>query len=141
MMPPDMRFGVRVVLGTVVLLCALASSATGAEEVPVLAPGLHTQTLERRTGPSIGYAISVPPAYTRGTPVPLVLALHFGVQGGSSLFAGRDVLQLLIGPGLTELGAVIVAPDVLDGGPWDTRPNEEAVLWLLDAVMRSYSID
>ena len=141
MMQPDTRPGVRLVCGTVILLCTFASSATGAVEVPVLAPGLYTRTLDREAGPSIGYAISVPPAYTHGTPVPLVLALHFGVQGGSSLFAGRDVLQLLIGPGLGELGAVIVAPDALDGGPWDTRQNEEAVLWLLDSVMRSYSID
>ena len=35
----------------------------------------------------------------------------------------------------------MVAPDALNGGPWDTRQNEEAVLWLLDSVMRSYSID
>ena len=35
----------------------------------------------------------------------------------------------------------MVAPDSLNGGPWDTPQNEEAVLWLLDSVMRSYSID
>ena len=125
----------------IVVLGTFQSSAIAAEDVPVLAPGLYTRTLDHDGRPSIGFAISVPPAYKRGTPVPLVLALHFGVQGGPSQFAGRDVLQLLIGPGLAELGAVIVAPDVLDGGPWDTRQNEEAVLWLLDSVMRSYSID
>ena len=61
-------------------------------------------------GPTIGYAISVPPTYNRATPAPLVLALHFGVQGGPSLNAGRDVLRILIAPALAELGAVIVAP-------------------------------
>jgi predicted peptidase len=117
------------------------SAFAGAADVPVLAPGLHTRTLERVGGPTIGYAISVPPAYNRTTPAPLVLALHFGVQGGPSLFAGRDVVRLLIAPGLADLGAIIVAPDALNGGPWNTPENDEAVLWLLDAVMRSYNID
>ena len=109
--------------------------------VPVLAPGLYTRTLEREGGPTVSYAISVPPTYTRATPAPLVLALHFGVQGGPSLNAGRDVLRLLIAPALSGLNAIIVAPDVLKGGPWATAENEEAVLWLLDSVMRSYTVD
>ncbi len=133
---------VKIAIATViVVLGTVQSSAIAAESVPVLGPGLYTRTLDRNAGPSIGYAISVPPAYDRSTPVPLVLALHFGVQGGPSLNAGRDVLRILIGPALAELGAVMVAPDALGGGPWDTRQNEEAVLWLLDSVMRSYSID
>lgn len=136
-----MRFGHCVAIGGFIVLGALQSSAFAAVDVPVLGPGLYTRTLERDAGPPIGYAISVPPAYDRTTPAPLVLALHFGVQGGPSLFAGRDVLRLLIAPGLADLGAVIVAPDALNGGPWNTPQNEEAVLWLLDAVMRSYSID
>ena len=131
----------RVALATIVALGALQSSASADVDVPVLAPGLYTRTLERQGGPAIGYAISVPPTYTRATPAPLVLALHFGVQGGPSLNAGRDVLRLLIAPGLAELGAVMIAPDSLNGGPWTTPQNEEAVLGLLDAVMRSYSID
>ena len=136
-----MRFGLWVAIASIIVLGTLQSSAFAAEDVPVLAPGLHTRTLERPSGPTIGYAISVPPTHNRTTPAPLVLALHFGVQGGPSLYAGRDVLRLLIGPGLAELGAVIVAPDAIGGGPWTTPENEEAVLGLLDAVMRSYSID
>jgi predicted peptidase len=141
MMRPDMRFGLWVAVGTVILLGTLQASTFAAVDVPVLGPGLYTRTLERDAGPTIGYAISVPPTYNRATPVPLVLALHFGVQGGPSLFAGRDLLRLLIAPGLTDLGAVIVAPDALNGGPWDASQNEEAVLWLLDSVMRSYNVD
>lgn len=129
------------IVTVIVVLGTVQSSAIAAESVPVLGPGLYTRTLDRNAGPSIGYAISVPPAYDRSTPVPLVLALHFGVQGGPSLNAGRDVLRILIGPALAELGAVMVAPDALGGGPWDTPQNEEAVLWLLDSVVRSYSID
>jgi predicted peptidase len=130
-----------VAIGTIILIAALQSNAFADVTVPVLGPGLYTRTLEREAGSSIGYAISVPPTYNRATPAPLVLALHFGVQGGPSLFAGRDLLRILIAPGLAELGAVIVAPDALNGGPWNTPQNEEAVLGLLDAVMRSYSID
>jgi predicted peptidase len=130
-----------VAIGTIILIAALQSNAFADVTVPVLGPGLYTRTLEREAGSSIGYAISVPPTYNRATPAPLVLALHFGVQGGPSLFAGRDLLRILIAPGLAELGAVLVAPDALDGGPWNTSQNEEAVLGLLDAVMRSYSID
>jgi predicted peptidase len=130
-----------VAIGTIILIAALQSNAFADVTVPVLGPGLYTRTLEREAGPSIGYAISVPPTYNRALPAPLVLALHFGVQGGPSLFAGRDLLRILMAPALAELGAVIVAPDVLNGGPWNTPQNEEAVLGLLDAVMRSYSID
>ena len=141
MMRTDMRFGLWIAIAVIIVPGPLQSSALADIDVPVLGPGLHTRTLEREAGPSIGYAISVPPTYNRATPAPLVLALHFGVQGGPSLFAGRDLLRILIAPGLAELGAVIVAPDALDGGPWNTPQNEEAVLGLLDAVMRSYSID
>jgi predicted peptidase len=140
-MRPDTRFALRTVIGTIVVLAALQSSASADVDVPVLGPGLYTRTLERDAGPAIGYALSVPPTYNRATPAPLILALHFGVQGGPSLNAGRDVLRLLIAPGLAELGAVIVAPDALGGGPWTTSQNEDAVVGLLDAVMRSYSID
>ena len=136
-----MRFGLSVSIAAIIVLGPFQSSAVADVEVPVLGPGLHTRTLERKAGPAIGYAISVPPGYNRATPAPLVLALHFGVQGGPSFNAGRDVVRLLIGPGLAELGALIVAPDALNGGQWSTPQNEEAVLWLVDSVMRSYSVD
>jgi predicted peptidase len=136
-----MRIRLCMVIGTLILFSALQSSAFADVDVPVLGPGLYTRTLEREAGPTLGYAISVPPTYNPTTPAALVLALHFGVQGGPSLFAGRDVLRLLIAPGLAELGAVMVAPDSLNGGSWDTPQNEEAVLWLIDAVKRSYNVD
>ncbi|MBI4888921.1 MAG: alpha/beta fold hydrolase [Acidobacteria bacterium] len=136
-----MRIGLWITIATLVAVISLPSRALAARDVPVLGPGLHTQTLEREGRPAIGYAIVVPPGYTRATKAPLVLALHFGVQGGPSLFAGRDLVQLLVGPALAELGAIIVAPDALNGGPWETPQNDEAVLALVDAVMASYGID
>jgi len=128
-------------LAAAFLVLLIGSTAVAAQDVPVLAPGVYTRTLERSDGPRVWYVISVPPTYNQATPVPLVLALHFGVQGGSSQYAGRDVLRILIGPALADLGAVIVAPDALDGGPWTTPQNERAVLALLDAVTKSYRID
>jgi len=125
----------------IVIFGEMVSHPLAQDVVPVLPPGLHTRTLERGNGSRIGYAISVPATYAPDVHVPLVLALHFGVQGGPSMNAGREVLRLLIGPGLIDLNAIIVAPDVIDGGPWSTETNEQAVLLLLDQVMRSYSVD
>jgi predicted peptidase len=129
------------VISLIVLFGLVPPGASHAQSVPVLAPGLHTRTLERAGYPTVGYAIVVPPGYNRGTKTPLVLALHFGVQGGPSQFAGRDLVQILVGPAFAELGAIILAPDVLNGGPWDRPENDEAVLALLDAVARTYNID
>ena len=108
--------------------------------LPVLPPGLHSLTLLRENEPAIHYAISIPPNYSPSARVPLVLALHFGVGGGNSAGAGRDVLEILVRPALAQLGAIIVAPDSLRGD-WSTAENENAVNLLLDAVLASYSVD
>lgn len=106
------------------------------DKVPVLSPGIHDLTLAQSGAPTIHYALSVPPRY-HGEPVPLVLALHFG---GDPDGAGRSMLDILVQPALSDLGAVIVAPDSLSGG-WGTQQNERAVNALLAAVEKSYSID
>jgi predicted peptidase len=97
---------------------------------------IHDEVLSQQDGPSIHYAISVPRDYHR-EPVPLILALHFG---GDSRGAGHAMLQILIQPALGELGAVIVAPDSVDGR-WSTPANERAVNALLAAVEKNYAID
>jgi predicted peptidase len=110
-------------------------------DIPVLTtPGLRNLTLLRRDAPPIHYAIDIPANYSPATPVPLVLALHFGVRGGDALGAGRDVLKILVGPALAELGAVIIAPDSVRGD-WSSPENEKAVNALLDAVVANYAID
>jgi predicted peptidase len=107
---------------------------------PVLTPGLHNLALPRTDEPAIRYAISIPRNYSPSTPVPLILALHFGVQGGSASGTGRDVVQVLIGPALADLGAIIVAPDSVRGD-WSSPENEKAVNALLDMILAHYSID
>ena len=115
------------------LMCflALLSIASGAS-----AQTIHDEVLSQQDGPSIHYAISVPRDYRR-EPVPLILALHFG---GDPRGAGHAMLQILIQPAFGDLGAVIVAPDSVDGR-WSTPANERAVNALIAAVEKNYAID
>jgi predicted peptidase len=126
-------FAVSILLPTTVFAQAVAN-------LPVLAPGLHSQTLPRANEPTIHYTISIPRNYSPPARVPLILALHFGVSDGDSAGAGRDVVGILIGPALAELGAIIVAPDSMRGD-WSSPENEGAVNALLDMVLASYSVD
>jgi len=123
-------------------LIAILVAATGAEagapmQGPVLSKGIHSQTLQRPGAAPIHYAISIPAGAAPSSPVPLILALHFG---GDPRGAGQAVLEILVEPALAEIGAIIVAPDSL-AGDWETPENDRAVNQLLDAVIKSYSID
>ena len=120
----------------------IGAAAQGAGNPPVFTPGLHELTLTRAGEPGIGYAISIPPSYSPlpSTPVPLILALHYGIGNQDSTGVGADLVKGIIGPALKELGAIIVAPDSLRGN-WSTPENEKAVNVLLDAVMAHYAID
>ncbi|PYR77363.1 MAG: hypothetical protein DMF87_16265, partial [Acidobacteria bacterium] len=89
------------------LFCIVLFIATGAS-----AQTIKDQFLDQKDGPTVSYAIWVPRAY-HGEPTPLILALHYG---GDPRGAGRDMTRILIQPALGELGAIIVAPDSLDGG-------------------------
>jgi predicted peptidase len=97
---------------------------------------IKDQFLDQKDGPAVSYAIWVPRAY-HGDPVPLILALHYG---GDPRGAGRDMTRILIQPALGELGAIIVAPDSLDGG-WSTPANEKGVNALLAEIEKKYAID
>jgi predicted peptidase len=118
----------------------IGAAAQGSGDPPVLAPGLHELTLVRAGEPAIGYAISIPPTYSPSTPVPLILALHFGVGDRDATGVGADLVKGLIGPALVGLGAIIVAPDSVRGN-WSSGENEKAVNALLDMVMAHYAID
>ena len=122
---------------SILWLLPVAAAAQDAGDPPTRGPGFHRLTLPRADGPAINYAILVPDSYSPSTPVPLILALHFG---GNPTGAGASVLQILIGPALSELGAIVVAPDSV-GGNWSTPENEVAVNALLDTVVDHYRID
>ena len=116
---------------------AAFGQAGAGSQAPVLSPGVHNQRLSREGEPAVRYAIYIPANYSQSKPVPLVLALHYG---GNPTGAGRGVLNILVGPALEELGAIIVAPDSV-GGPWTIPENERAVNLLLEGVLSSYNID
>ncbi len=121
-------------------LSPIGAAAQVPGDAAVIAPGLHSLTMPRGDEPAIRYAMYIPADYSPATPVPLVLALHFGVRGGDAAGAGGDVLQILVGPALADLGAIIVAPDSVRGD-WSSPENEKAVNALLDMVVARYAID
>ena len=124
----------------ILFLLPIGVAAQGVGDSPLLTPGLHSLSLPRADEPAIHYAISIPRNYSPSTPVPLILALHYGVGDGGAAGAGGDVVRILIGPALGELGAIIVAPDSVRGD-WSSPENEKAVNELLDMVLARYSID
>ena len=148
MMSPD-RVSKRTVLQWMAPLCAFTAGAIPAlVSVGAAAQGdpspitlkLYARALKRTGEPEISYTIAIPPNYSPSTPVPLILALHFGVGDRDATGAGSDVLQGLVGPALAELGAIIVAPDSVRGN-WSSPENEKAVNALLDMVVDQYAID
>jgi predicted peptidase len=149
MMPLDRFFG-RVCCRRTFALCSLMAcvilslpgraAAQAADDSSVLAPGIYNMTLPRGSEPTVRYALSIPRGYSSATPAPLILALHFGVGNGESTGAGRALMQSLVAPALAPLGAVIVAPDSVQGN-WSTPDNEKAVSALLDWVTSRYAID
>jgi predicted peptidase len=129
-----------IMVYTILSLLPIGAAAQVVGDPPVLTPGLHNLKLPRADEPAIRYAIRIPGSYSPSTSVPLILALHFGVRGGDAAGAGGEVVQILIGPALVELGAIIVAPDSVRGD-WSSPENEKAVNALLDMVLADYSID
>jgi predicted peptidase len=116
------------------------AAAQGGGDPPTLGPGLHDLRLQRPGEPAVRYTIYIPSTYVLSRPVPLILALHYGVGGQDPDGAGGQMLQILIGPALVELGAIIVAPDSVRGN-WSSPENEKAVNALLDMVLTKYEID
>jgi predicted peptidase len=123
-------------LTAIIVVLAAAVPPQAFAQMRVREPGMYNQTLQLKDQ-TVGYAISVPEQYSPSSPVPLVLALHFG---GSPNGAGQRLLAILVRPAFEGLGAIIVAPDSMGGG-WETPANGLAVKGLLDAVQAAYAID
>jgi hypothetical protein len=103
-------------------LLPIGVAAQVVRDSPALTPGLHNLELIRADEPAIRYAISIPRNYSPFRLVPLILALHFGVRGGDAAGAGGDVVQILIGPALAELGArLLEQPREREGSERITR--------------------
>ena len=77
---PAKSSSARMITIRVFAVSVLLPIAVFAQAVPVLAPGLHSLTLQRANEPAIHYAISIPDNYSPPARVPLILALHFGSE-------------------------------------------------------------
>jgi predicted peptidase len=111
-----------------------------AAELKKLPPGTHQQTADVPGVDSVKYTIEVPDGYDSKTPVPLVLALHYGYDGAKpSPYTGKGMIEAFR-PGLAGLGAIVIAPDAL-GGSWTDAQNEKAAVWLTRSAMKTYAID
>jgi predicted peptidase len=88
---------------------------------------------------TITYGISAPAAATAaGPPRPLVLALHPG--GQRVAYYGSRFLQQVVLSGVSDLEAVVVAPDC-PAASWADPSAERAVLALLERVRTEFAID
>lgn len=84
------------------------------------------------------YALTLPRGYTPRTARPLVLALHPGGERFPG-YGGAFVQQVIV-PGLSELGAIVVAPDCPTRA-WTDTIAERAVLALVQSILDQYNVD
>jgi predicted peptidase len=89
-------------------------------------------------GGELPYAISVPDDERESVALPLILALH---PGGERLrYYGSVFARMVVAPALTDLNAVIVAPDCPTQS-WADPGADRAVMALLEKVMAEHTID
>jgi predicted peptidase len=96
--------------------------------------GVHLQVLASRAMP---YTIAIPLDYDPDVELPLVLALHYG--GTMTDYIGGLFLEDLVGPALSGLGGIMVAPDAIHGD-FSNAQAEADLLALLDAIDQNYKI-
>ena len=111
--------------------------------VIALAAQSVSPTFERRTftmpdGSTVRYGLAVPADYRASSPRPLVIALHPG--GGGTPYYGDQYMRTIFVPGLQELGAITIAPDVPTRA-WTDPPAEQAVMSLIGSVLKEFAID
>jgi predicted peptidase len=111
-----------------------------AAELEKFSPGTHTATAKLPDGETLKYTIEVPAGYDGKTPVPLLLALHYGYDGAKpEPYTGKGMIEAFR-PGLADLKAIVIAPDAL-GGDWKDAKNEKAAVWLTRSAQKTYAID
>ena len=83
--------------------------------------------------PSLRYTLALPESHQTNSPVPLIVALHYG--GPVSPWYGRALLESLIEPALRPLGAVMIAPDCPQAA-W--AECENALDMIIEEVQQTY---
>jgi predicted peptidase len=84
------------------------------------------------------YSLTLPRGYNPRQARPLILALHPG--GPRVPGYGGAFVQQVVAPGLSDLGAIIIAPDCPTRA-WTDPIAENAVLLLVRAVLNEYNVD
>jgi predicted peptidase len=115
---------------TFVVVALLAQSAV---------PTFERRTFKMPDGSAIRYGLAVPADYNASSPRPLVIALHPGGGAGIPYYGDRYMRSIFV-PGLRELGAITIAPDV-PARAWTDAPAEQAVMSLIKAVRDEFAID
>jgi len=87
----------------------------------------------------MNYSLAIPKSYSSKTPVPLVLALHYG--GRFTPDYGNIFLFDLVKPALENLNAIMVAPTCPTNQGWANSTSEKIVMALLRKIQSNYSID
>jgi predicted peptidase len=101
-------------------------------------PGTYTLSFPVADSDPMRYALTLPRGYNGREARPLILALHPGGQRFPGY--GASFVQQIVAPGLSSLGAIIVAPDVPTRS-WTDEVAERAVLGLVKSVMNDYKVD
>lgn len=100
-------------------------------------PGYHQRVFRTADGVEMAYAISIPRGDTT-SPRPLVLALHPG--GDRPPYYGGWFAKLVVLPALTDLQAIVVAPDC-PTKTWAEPGADAAVSALLEKVLAEERVD
>jgi predicted peptidase len=111
-----------------------------AGKLPPLTAGTHKEAVDVPGVGRVKVTIDIPADYDGSTPVPLVLALHYGYDGAvPESHTGADMIDTFRS-GLVDLKAIVIAPDVL-GGDWTDAENEQAAVWLVQSAKQTYAIN
>lgn len=129
-MTPRSRIPACLVVGALGLLTAqpLAQSGGRVQNLTMTVPDVGTIT----------YGIFVPRDVKPGEPRPLILALHPG--GDRTAYYGSTFMRQIVLPALSDLGAVVVAPDCPTRS-WSDGPADAAVMALIERVRKEHTID
>ncbi len=117
---------------------ALPSDPT---ELKALKTGSWKQSWLAPDAQRINFVIAIPGSIAKDEPMPLVLALHQGADRTQfHQFFGEQFLRHLIMPGLVNVPAIVVSPDVIRG-TWTNEACESAVMALMDKICKTYNVD
>ncbi|MFC1785340.1 dienelactone hydrolase family protein, partial [Candidatus Neomarinimicrobiota bacterium] len=98
--------------------------------------GIRTDSLDLKDKSIWKYAISIP-EIDNNSRVPLVIALHWDVEGGGEY---EPYLRCQAAPGLEKLKAIIFAPDAGNYNFWDVE-NYSLIITLIDYAKKYWPIE